>query len=513
MDQAAVSITSSPDLPATPEAPPATLVPTRDRVTAIDALRGVAVLGILTVNILSFGLPGAAEEDPTVAGGVREADITTYEIVKVVFDGKMRAIFTMLFGAGVVLFTIGKAQEGDSTADLFLRRTAWLAAFGYLHGRFLWEGDILYTYGVLGVVLFLFRKLQPRFLIVLGSLVLLFCVARSVLDAEETHTLREEASALRAKRAARQPLTEEEKEKLDKWRDQKKGSHPDPKDIDKEINNRRGGYLANYNQRTVIQDDPQSRPYSDELLDAAGAMLIGMGLFKLGVFSAARSCRFYWVLLIVGYGVGLPLAAVACWQRIDSRFEPGVANLLQTLAAQPGSLGQLGQFLHRWEHLLQALTYQPSRMAVALGHTAVVMLLVRSRWLEIMVWLFAWVGRMALTNYSDADHPVHDFFLRLRFRQVRLSYTGGAESRRGGRVGVGIAVEWTLASVFLLRACGMAVALADLPAAAAAAPSAARAASRPIRLTGLCKGATCTNVESSRRTSAVTRTAPPWTIR
>jgi uncharacterized protein len=368
-------------------------------VTAIDALRGVAVLGILMVNILSFGLPGAAEEDPTVAGGVSEADITTCKIVKVVFDGKMRAIFTMLFGAGVVLFTIGKAQEGDSTADLFLRRTAWLTAFGYLHGRFLWEGDILYTYGVLGVLLFLFRKVQPGLLILLGSLVLLFCVARAVQDADETHTLREEATALRAKRAARQPLTEEEQDKLENWREQKKDSHPDLKEIKKEINNRRGGYLANYNQRTVIQDDPQSRPYSDELLDAAGAMLIGMGLFKLGVFSAARSFRFYWVLLIVGYGVGLPLAAVACWQRIDAGFEPGAANLLQTLAAQPGSLGQFGQVLHRWEHLLQALAFQPSRMAVALGHTAVVMLVVRCGWFKGFVWLFAGVGRMALTNY------------------------------------------------------------------------------------------------------------------
>jgi uncharacterized protein len=68
----------------------------------------------------------------------------------ILFDGKMRAVFSMLFGAGVILLTsrLEKRGEAARAADIFTRRNMWLTLFGVLHGYFLWFGDILYFYGI-----------------------------------------------------------------------------------------------------------------------------------------------------------------------------------------------------------------------------------------------------------------------------------------------------------------------------------------------------------------------------
>src|SRR5262249_28930383 len=115
--------------------------------------------------------------------------------------------------------------------------------------------------------------------------------------------------------------------------------------------------------------------FFNELLDAAGAMLIGMGLFKVGVFSAAWSRRSYGWLLGLGYGLGVPLAVYVALQRSATDFEPGEMEFLQAVA------------------------YHPARLAIALGHTAAVMLLCQSGRLAGLVRWLAAVGRMALTNY------------------------------------------------------------------------------------------------------------------
>ena len=74
-----------------------------DRHISIDAVRGFAVLGILLMNIVGMGLPAFAYLDPTYAGGSTGADLWTWAVNNVLTDGKMRALFTMLFGASTVL--------------------------------------------------------------------------------------------------------------------------------------------------------------------------------------------------------------------------------------------------------------------------------------------------------------------------------------------------------------------------------------------------------------------------
>ena len=133
-----------------------------ERISSLDTLRGVAVLGILMMNIAGFALPQAAYSDPTVAGGFTGANRVVWYVNHILVHGKMRAIFSMLFGAGFILLTdrAEKRGAGDQGADIYYRRILWLIVFGMIHAYFFWNGDILYSYGVAGLVLYPFRKVR-----------------------------------------------------------------------------------------------------------------------------------------------------------------------------------------------------------------------------------------------------------------------------------------------------------------------------------------------------------------
>ena len=146
-------------------------VPSDDRIGMLDTTRGVAVLGILMMNITGFGLPNAYD-DPTVWGGDSPADITVWRVMTLLFEGTMRGLFTLLFGASALLFLQRHASRTTDMkpADLYFRRTLWLIVFGLFNGYvLLWSGDVLFYYGIAGLVLFVFRNLPPRRLLIIGS--------------------------------------------------------------------------------------------------------------------------------------------------------------------------------------------------------------------------------------------------------------------------------------------------------------------------------------------------------
>src|SRR5687768_6494638 len=94
--------------------------PGGERIVALDAVRGLAVLGILVMNVVEFGLPLRAYDNPAVAGGSAGADRWTWLVQIALFDGKMRALFSMLFGAGLLLLAerIERAGRGGEATDL-----------------------------------------------------------------------------------------------------------------------------------------------------------------------------------------------------------------------------------------------------------------------------------------------------------------------------------------------------------------------------------------------------------
>src|SRR5436190_1427571 len=90
-----------------------------ERVEGLDTVRGFALLGILLMNICSFGMPSAAEGNPTVWGGSTGADYWLWWIQFVFWSGKMRALFSMCFGAGVIYLTSRAELKGVSAGDVY----------------------------------------------------------------------------------------------------------------------------------------------------------------------------------------------------------------------------------------------------------------------------------------------------------------------------------------------------------------------------------------------------------
>lgn len=136
------------------------------RISSLDVLRGFALLGILTVNIGAFSMPAAAYFDPTAYGDLTGLNAWVWRLTHVLADLKFMAIFSMLFGAGIVLMTSRCESRGQSPAGLHYRRMGLLAVFGLLHAHLLWYGDVLYWYGMCGLVVYLLRDLSPKWLMV-----------------------------------------------------------------------------------------------------------------------------------------------------------------------------------------------------------------------------------------------------------------------------------------------------------------------------------------------------------
>lgn len=135
-------------------------LPLPDRIRTLDLIRGVAVLGILAVNIAGFAGPIDAALSPHIPDRGSLGDEAAFAFVMVVFEGKMRMLFSMLFGASMALFITKADGAGRNGALLQARRLAWLALFGTLHYLLLWWGDILFTYAALGFIALLLRR-QP----------------------------------------------------------------------------------------------------------------------------------------------------------------------------------------------------------------------------------------------------------------------------------------------------------------------------------------------------------------
>jgi uncharacterized protein len=351
-----------------------------ERKDALDTLRGIALLGILLMNIAAMGLP-YAYSDPSIYGGAEGADLIAWITANLFFEGTMRGLFSLMFGAGVILI-ISRAEAkggGMGVADLYFRRTLWLFLFGVVHAWLvLWGGDILYHYGISGLFIFAFRKLTPRTLIILGVLVLASLAPKFAYEHHTTLTAWEEAQAAEqvlAGLAEGEELDEENQGKIDAWQGSQSDAKPSAEKIEKAIEGNRGNYFEIIAARSGWIVFMQSTFYYQYgFFDVIGMMLIGMAFLKLGIITGEKSTRFYAVMMLAGYGIGLPVNAWETWQIVNSNFD-----ILAMTKAH--------------------LTYDLGRLPVTLGHVGFWMLVCKSGWLRFLTSRLAAVGRMALTNY------------------------------------------------------------------------------------------------------------------
>ncbi len=343
---------------------PVTQVAGGDRYVSIDAVRGFAVLGILLMNIVGMGLPAFAYLDPTYAGGSTGADLWTWAINNVLTDGKMRALFTMLFGASAVL--IAERAEGGhpGPAQTHYRRMFWLFVIGMLHAYFLWWGDILVTYALAGLFIFPFRKLSVRVQVGVGVVILAGLLAANLFVAGQLQALHAAAAQPGATPAA-----------LKSWQDASQLVAPSQALKNLEIAGYRGGFMDALNVRALAARLIQTYLMpTDEIPEAIGQMFIGMALFRSGYFTLKWSSRAYGITILVGYVLAAPATAILAWQIQQSNFEPLTLNRLEA-----------------WQ--------QVSRPLIALAHASVLLLIIRSGKAQGVINRLSAAGRMAFSNY------------------------------------------------------------------------------------------------------------------
>jgi uncharacterized protein len=138
---------------------------------SLDAMRGFAVMGILAMNIIGFAMPEWAYITPAAYGGETFADQMACLFSFVFIDGKMRGLFSLLFGASLMLVIDRAVAKGESAAQVHYRRMAWLAVFGLAHYFFIWFGDILFLYAIIGMIAFRFRNWPPERLVKIACII------------------------------------------------------------------------------------------------------------------------------------------------------------------------------------------------------------------------------------------------------------------------------------------------------------------------------------------------------
>ncbi len=131
------------------------------RIEALDVIRGLGVLGILIVNIQSFALIASARALPVSPADSRMIDRSIWFLTHVLADGKFMTVFSLLFGAGICLMSDRIEGRGLQSRPYHFRRMAFLVALGLCHAYLLWDGDILFTYGLCGSVCWFFRRSRP----------------------------------------------------------------------------------------------------------------------------------------------------------------------------------------------------------------------------------------------------------------------------------------------------------------------------------------------------------------
>src|SRR4026209_5020 len=189
------------------------------RLRTLDVLRGAALLGIALMNIVFSGLPFAAYANPNLWGGNDSLNMGALAVQWILFDGKMRALFSMMFGAGIVLFMERALARENSVraADLLMRRRLWLTLFGALHGWLIWAGDILYSYGLFGLLIVPMRNVSPRKLLITAGVALVLLSLAGVGRGFSQRSTRNAAMAARAVEAQGRPLTKDQQDAKKKW--------------------------------------------------------------------------------------------------------------------------------------------------------------------------------------------------------------------------------------------------------------------------------------------------------
>ena len=282
-----------------------------ERIQTLDIVRGVAVMGILAMNIVAFAMPGAAYLNPAAYGTEGPADLASWLFSFLLIDGRMRGFFSFLFGASMLLVIERAEASGASPASIHYRRMLWLLLFGLIHYYFIWYGDILSLYAPVGMVAFAFRRCRPKVLI--GWAVALL-VVQLLLFAGITASFYEAAARAAAPNASA--------EAIQAWATSKEGiGLYTPAQLDAVLATHRGSYadlLAHMLTGRKAQGPIQAFLFFG--WETLAYMLLGMAALKTGFLTGAWPDRSYRRIVWTGFAIGIPAYAILAWQLLDANF-------------------------------------------------------------------------------------------------------------------------------------------------------------------------------------------------
>lgn len=359
-----------------------------ERIASIDVLRGVVVLGILVWNIQLFAMHEAAWSNPYGCAFTDRPNVLTWVLLQIFVGYKDITIFSMLFGAGILMMDARCAATGRNATSTHYRRMVVLIIFGLLHAYLIWPGDILYHYAMCGLIVYVFRNLRPGLLIALGFAAYLVPL---VLVYPIDWFLQRTSSA-EAIYALFSPTAEQ---------------------IAAHNETYRAGWLAQMPDRAAMAIGVQTIMFPFlTLWICGGMMLVGAGFHRLGVFTARLATKWYLLMIAGGLVVGMPLVLYGLYRGFEMDWSPEYVALRGRL------LPWLAAPLTGW------------------AYVAAIILVCRSGRIRWLTDRLAAAGQMALTNYL-----MQSVICSLIFYGHGLGMVGRID--RIGQVGI-IAVVWIL---------------------------------------------------------------------
>ena len=337
---------------------------TGGRIATLDGLRGIAVMGILLMNVNAFAMPFAAYDNPAAYGSLRPADVALWAVEFVFVDGKMRAIFSALFGASLLLVTDRAEAAGRSAVRTHYARMATLLLFGLLHACLVWEGDILTLYALVGMVAFSARRLAVERLLVLAAMLLAFQTAILGVHYQALAALGEAAARpnpAAADVAAWRALIDD----IGRVR---------PAVLAQDLALHRGPWAPLARSMTAERGGSLVAEFLFAGSETLGLMLLGMAGLRSGFLSGDWSADAYRRVARIAYAIGLPAMAALSVLLIARDFPPLLVAAITELVALP----------FRW--------------LLGVAHGAVLILWLRHG-LSPLHRRLAAAGRCAFTNY------------------------------------------------------------------------------------------------------------------
>jgi uncharacterized protein len=332
-----------------------------DRILTLDVIRGVAVMGIFSVNVIAFAMIESAYFNPAAYGGHTGADLALWATNMVVVDGKMRTLFSMLFGASMLLVIERAERSGRSGWWTHFRRMVVLLGFGLFHYYFIWFGDILTLYAVSGLIAFLFRRMGPQKLVAVGA-TLLF--ANMVLFSAFLYGQYQADIAAHAPGATHKAIKQ--------WNDGLGDFYPSAAAIaeDKALHLGAYGAFVTHNLTRWTSVLQNTLPF---VMDTVGLMLLGMAGYKSRFLTGGWADRSYRRIVVPAIAMG----ALS-----------GLATVAYDISSSFYIVGMFAAFI---------IAETPFITIMAVGYAALIILLSRRH--GALTRRIAAAGRCAFTNY------------------------------------------------------------------------------------------------------------------